>query len=256
MKRHLLTVILVISAVVAAFFAATALEPRQAAAPTVQSGSGAAVVIPVNIISIDQHASTSPSISIEYPQFPSFSKEWNAAIVSSTENRLKQFNADVADNTKARGRFAGATPSAAIPMSAYTFIAAWQPAQITRRYVSFVEHYDSYSGGANGDQDVQTFNYDAAAKKAVTLDDLFGSVPAYLSKISILARTELIQSLGANSNGNIPTDMVNAGTEPVPDNFANFTFTDQSVTFYFPKYAVAPGSFGEQQVTFPRSSVR
>ena len=39
----------------------------------------------------------------------------------------------------------------------------------------------------------------------------------------------------------------------VLENFSNFTFTDNSITVYFPKYAVAPGSFGEQEISIPRT---
>ena len=116
--------------------------------------------------------------------------------------------------------------------------------------------YDSFSGGANENQDLQTYNFDLTKRAPIFLADLFGSSPNYLATISKLVRNDLKQSLSVASDGNTPTDMINAGTEPTVENFSDFTFTDYTVTFYFPKYAVAPGSFGEQKVTLPRSAIK
>ena len=40
---------------------------------------------------INEEASTSPSVSVEYPQFPSLTPEFNQAIKSAVLNRLQEF---------------------------------------------------------------------------------------------------------------------------------------------------------------------
>jgi hypothetical protein len=121
--------------------------------------------------------------------------------------------------------------------------------------VSFIIRFDSYAGGANGNQEIQTFNYDISEHKIMTLADLFPGKTDYLTSIASTIRSQLAQTMSNNSNGNAPTDMLDAGTEPTIDNFKDFTFDHYTATFYFPKYAVAPGSFGEQHADILMSSI-
>jgi len=211
-------------------------------------------IIPVSIVSLNENASSSASISIEYPQFPSLPKAFNDTIASSTLSRLAQFKKDIADNEAVRQ--ATADPSADLPPSAYSFIATWQESRIDDKYVSFIVRYDEYIGGANEDQEIETFNYDVANSRNVAIADLFPNVADPLSRISALVRDDLHSSLMQASPGYDPDAMLNAGTEPLAENFPNFTFTDYAVTFYFPKYAVAPGSFGEQKAMISRSDIK
>ena len=259
MKNHTVTVAIIVIIALAAFFITSSVITREAMAPTTSVPQGA-VIIPVSVISLREAASTSPTITVEYPQFTSLPEDFNTEISSSTNGRLAEFRQSVIDNEAARKATdttqPGSPASAVIPESAYSFIASWEPAAINSRYVSFVMRYDSFSGGANENQDLQTYNFDLTKRAPIFLADLFGSSPNYLATISKLVRNDLKQSLSVASDGNTPTDMINAGTEPTVENFSDFTFTDYTVTFYFPKYAVAPGSFGEQKVTLPRSAIK
>ncbi len=214
--------------------------------PLVSSAS-----IPVTIISQKSDATSSPSISIEYPQFPSLSQGFNGEISDAVNSRLDDFKKEIADNEAARR--ATANPKAVISPGAYSFIASWQQAQINGKYLSFVIRFDSFTGGANENQDMQTFNYDVSAKKDMTLADLFPNTPDYLNIIASSSRKQLMDEFLGTYDIEVPIEMVDAGTQPIADNFSDFTFNDYQVTFYFPKYAVAPGSFGEQQVKLPRN---
>ena len=261
----------VLIAAVIAFFIGYGIAPRLAQAPTsntVPPGSTAdAVVTPVSIVSIRETASTSPTVTVEYPQFPSLSAAFNAAIASSTLGRLSEFQHEAAEDQAARGATApvgnvsgagdmSGSASPVIPPSAYSFIATWQPAQMNGTYVSFIERYDSFSGGANENEDIQTFNYDAAGQKTLGFADLFPGISDYLEQISTIARSQLADSMSLASNGSFSTDMLDAGTQATPDAFADFTFTDYEVDLYFPKCAVAACSFGEQHVAIPRDQVK
>ncbi|MBU6231186.1 DUF3298 domain-containing protein [Patescibacteria group bacterium] len=263
MDHHIRTIVIAAAIGAIAFIAGLATAPRQAAAPGTEalpSGAGlpaGAFVIPMDIVSIHEQASTSPTVMIEYPRFPTLSADLNSQIASTTLNGLADFRRMVAENDAARratGR--GYPPAPLSSMSDYSFLASWQPVQANSRYVSFIERYDSFSGGANENQTLQTFNYDVQAKKVIGLDDLLKSYLDYLSKISSIARERLDASLSVASDGHVPTQMIAAGTAPDPANFQYFTFTDSAITFYFPKYAVAPGVFGEQHVTIPFSDIK
>ncbi|HUX21933.1 MAG TPA: DUF3298 domain-containing protein [Spirochaetia bacterium] len=213
-----------------------------------------AYATPMTIVSIVETASTSPTVTIEYPQFPKLPTALNDAIASATMSRLAGFRKTASETMKARA--ATGDSAAVIPYSAYHFMASWQPSQVNSRYISFIERYGSYAGGANGNEQLQTFNYDIARRGFVSLADLFPDAPDYLATLASTVRSRLASSMNSASAGHAPLSMMDAGTAPDTANFKNFTFTNDLVTIYFPKYAVAPGSFGEQHVTIIRSSIK
>lgn len=229
-------------------------KPQTGSAASMPAG---AISIPVSVVSLREKAPGRPTIEIEYPQFPAAPAAFDEEIASSTLSRLAEFRAEVRDNQAARAAnspkgSAGAPTD--MPADAYSFAATWTATRIDGQYISFVARYDSYAGGANGRQEIQTFNYDLANGRVVQLSDLFSSSDksGYLAQISREVRSELADSMNAASDGGVSKEMLDAGTAPIADNFKNFTFTDHTITFYFPKYAVAPGSFGEQTATIPR----
>ncbi len=212
--------------------------------------------IGMTLVALHEDASNTPRVSIEFPQFASVSDDFNADIASSTIGRLEEFKRTIAENDMARKATSAPGHSDEIPPNAYSFDASWQAAQINARYVSMIMRYDSYAGGANENQEIQAFNYDVAARKQVTLDSLFAGVPNYLPKISELAQSQLSDLLSAASPGYVPGDMLEEGIALRPENFRYFTFNAYAVTFYFPKYAVAPGAFGEQKAVIPLNAIK
>lgn len=217
-----------------------------------QNGS---VSLPVNIISTHDTSSKLWAISIEYPQFAFAPASFNKEISDAVDAHLADFKKNVRDNWAARqATTPTGTPVEQFPASPFDFIASWEPAQINANTISFILRFSSYQGGASGIDELQTFNYDLAARKDLTLADLFTGTPDYLQKVSQLSRQQLMGSLETASGGNVQTDMLDAGTTPTVDNFKNFTFTRYSITIYFPRYQVAPGAFGEQSVVLSRTA--
>ena len=252
-KYSLAIIVAIVVAIITYLLTSAALRPRPSL--NLSTAAGAAV-IPLDVVSIHENSSSSPTINVEYPQFPSLTADFNAEISSTTLNKLSAFRQAVIENDAARKATDRGYQPAPIPPAAYSFIASWQSAQINNRFVSLVERYGSYTGGANGSQEISTFNYDAVKNRTIALPDLFASTTNYLSKISAAARDQLESSLAVTSAGHTPTAMIEAGTAPDLKNFQSFTFTDSSITFYFPKYAVAPGYFGEQQVTIAWNALK
>lgn len=212
------------------------------------------VQVPITIQTIKEQASTSPQVSVEYPQFPTLSAAFNTSIEKSVTDRLAQFRTEAAENYKARKTTAPVDEH--VSPSDFTFIATWEPAQINARNVSFIIRFDSYIGGANENQELQTFDYSVDKKMAIGLTDLFPNSPDVLQQLSSISSSQLAAHMQEAAGKDVPLDMMKEGTAPKAENFQDFTFTEKALTIYFPKYAVAPGAFGEQKVAIPLSDIK
>jgi hypothetical protein len=206
----------------------------------------------ISIISMKDSSNRLYAINVEYPQFANAPTSFNAEIADFVNDNIAEFKKISAENWQARQDTAPlGEPKQEFPDQPFYFTLSWEPEQLNQNYVSFVVRFYEYIGGANENQNLKAFNYDLKSGREVSLADLFPSVPDYLDKISDLVRSSLSSQLDAVSGGHVQTDILNQGTEPTLDNFSNFVFNDGVVTFYFPKYQVAPGVFGEQYVSIP-----
>lgn len=266
MNRRITSIISPIAIILVIYFIYSLVpKPVHAPAPktTTPIGTGAtstqATDIPKKItvsdVAIDETLPGKPTIHIRYPTFPSLDGRLDTAIASSVSSRISDFRGEVTENQSARE--ATSDPAAQLPPSSYSFDARYQVVRADSNYVSLIIRYSSYVGGANESQDTETFNYDVRAGKMLALIDLFPHIRSvYLSAIADRVRTALSQTLADESPGYEGDDMLFAGTEPTEENFSRFTFTDDTITFYFPKYQVAPGAFGEQRTTLVRDEIR
>jgi hypothetical protein len=226
------------------------LSPGQPAPAQKESG------IVIKIVSIrDTNTSQLYRVTGEYPQFAGASDNFNAAIASYITSNLAQFKSDSTANQKAREATMPAGSKDTLPPQSFYFTVQWQPEQVNNRYISVIARIEYYNGGANETQLLRTFNYDLTNKKIMTLQDLFPKVTNYLQQVTQLSRQELQSSLTSASNGHPALDILQEGTTPTADHYSNFTFNDDAVTIYFPKYQVAPGVFGEQKVRIVRSTI-
>lgn len=194
--------------------------------------------LPVSFQSIREQASSSPAVSVEYPQFPTLSKEFNTAVKQSVLDELARFKEDAKNALNS-------------DPEDLAFSSKWTPVQMNDKYVSFIIRYEFYAGGAHEGQLLRTFNYDVAGKRILALGDLFASDTDYLTFLSNESRKQLMAKFETD-----PDTTLLEGTRPVLENFRNFTFKDGAVTIYFPAYAVAPWAAGEQQISVPIGSVR
>ena len=246
MKQQYLFIIVAIVCFIAGYW--LALPGQKVIAP--EAG------VPLSIVSIrDTSSSQAYRITGEYPQFRNVSSSFNAAIANYVTSNLAQFKTDSVANLQARIATMPSGTKNTLPAQAFTFASSWTPEQINDQYISIVVRLDYFNGGANGAQLLKTFNYNVTTGTVMTLADVFPNVPTYLQQISQLAVQELTNSENDASGGYAATDMIRQGAAPTADNYANFIFNDDVVTIYFPKYQVAPGSFGEQQVSIVRSTI-
>lgn len=211
----------------------------------------------MSVISVKDAGNKLYTINAEYPQFAGTPAAFNSEIADFVNGQITDFKKASVENWQARqDTMPAGEPKQEFPDQPFYFDSNWESEQLNQNYVSFVVRFSEYVGGANENQNLRTFNYDFANKREIALADIFPNVPDYLQKISDIVRSSLSSQLDAASNGHVATDILNQGTEPTEENFSNFVFNNNVVTFYFPKYQVAPGVFGEQYVPVLRTTVR
>jgi hypothetical protein len=182
----------------------------------------------------------------EYPLFSDYPVLSDAITAYVTDMR-QNFITTVTENDAAIR--ATAAEGSYVPIQ-YSFDIRWSPEQITTKTVSLVIHIDAFEGGANMHQQLHTFTYDVASGALMPLSAAFPGEADYLDRVSEYTRTVLSGELG------VPLDdqMLLDGTTPTEEHFSNFTLTDDAITFYFPKYQVAAGVFGAQEVRLMRGA--
>lgn len=195
-------------------------------------------------------------VSGSYPVFKNADATFNANMADFVQTAIQDQFENSAENYKSRVDTAlpseniPTVPEAAdrFPMSIKTNIA-----RNDARIISVVIRIDQYTGGAHGQEIIQTFNYDLDTKTQITVQSLMQKYPDFLEKVSILARAELRLKLAEDaqvSQSEINTEMLNDGTSPIPENFSLFTFPDDShITLYFTRYQVAAYVFGSPKIT-------
>lgn len=192
--------------------------------------------LPVNIQSIKEKTGRY-SINAEYPTFNNAPKEFNLKIQNDINTKIKSFKDDITENQKVRTD------------TTYSFNLWWEPKQLNNHYLSFIVRSESFTGGANMNTDIFTYNYDLQTKKEVKLADLLGT-QNYLNSLSSYIKSDLISQFKSIS---APTNLINEGASPKEENFKNFVFNDFVIDFYFPKYQVVAGVYGEQHVVLPKN---
>ena len=213
--------------------------------------------LPVNIESI-QESDSFFSIHAEYPQFETADPDFNGEIAILISGKIDSFGKESRDNWKAR---LDATPADKTapknPEQPFEFIASWQAAQLNNECLSLVIRIYYFSGGAHGNEEIHTFNYDMLRKKKIGIEDFFVSPEEALKKVSKISAEDItaqLQSSEWKMDENLK-EMIDQGTAPVFDNFKSFNFNGYSLILYFQKYQVAPGAAGSLTVTISRQTL-
>jgi hypothetical protein len=207
----------------------------------------------LEIISLRHESTELYRLVGEYPQCDGL-EEFNRGIRDAVESRLAAFKKECRENWDARqaalspGPAKGEHPA---EPPCY-FGVSWVPKQINGDFISILVRFDIFSAGANMSNDFESFNYDVKNKRSLELADLFTGEPDVLSRVSGFARERLGASLAA---AGMKTDLLEAGTEPKPENFRNFVFDEDTITFYFPECRVAPCAAGPQEVMMPNVGI-
>jgi hypothetical protein len=108
-----------------------------------------------------------------------------------------------------------------------------------KNFVSIVKYTNIYTGGAHGMLFQTTTVTDPWKKKIFSLNDFFSGDP--FTAVQGKIKSKLAQDLGF-------TDFIDDGTKSI-DDFRRFSIGNDSITFYFDPYQVAPFSSGAPQVS-------
>ena len=134
----------------------------------------------------------------------------------------------------------------------FTFENQWRVTMNTSDCASVLLTAYQFTGGANGEEKMASFTWNKLTNSLVTLEQLLPLVLEQpdLASLAALCREELRVSLVAQDKPDL-LEMIQTGTEPIPENYDLFTISDKGLTIYFEKYQVAPGSAGSQAVLIP-----
>jgi hypothetical protein len=112
--------------------------------------------------------------------------------------------------------------------------------------LSFTDY--TFTGGAHGSTISETYNYDLVNKKEIRLSDIFKSGSDYLKFVSDYC-FEDIKKQNTLMGMDPMEDMIKPGVDPsVPENYARFLLTEDSLIIRFDQYQVGPGAAGSYTV--------
>ncbi len=109
----------------------------------------------------------------------------------------------------------------------------------------------SYTGGAHPLTVYQTFTFDLAQQRVLTLEDLFLPNTNPLDVIAPIAQQTVTTQLGDMADAT----WIEQGTAPDPINYQTWMITSDTLILVFQSYQVAPYAAGPQTVTIPLSQL-
>ncbi len=209
-------------------------------------------------------------IDVEYPYFENAPQSFNEKIKEYVFAKIKEHNSLSEANWKSR--FGSAFEESNFPEKPEVegdkmpFYMKTDVVQSNNQFISFTLHYATYQTRALFSEEILSFNFDLSKQKEITLEELFSNNPLYLQDISRFAKSDLEKQLvdtESLKDLGLTTEVQNTyvknisrsiaiGTNPKISNFSTFTFTPESVTFYFQKTQVGPTSIGMPKVVMPR----
>lgn len=130
----------------------------------------------------------------------------------------------------------------------------YEPYEINKSFVSIRFEVSEYTGGAHPTSSSQSFNYDLKNNKIITLSDVFDSNKNYIKTISEKTIQYLLKLNTENEFSD--EEWIRDGAGPKEDNFKTFTFSKDTIVFYFDPYIVAAYAAGRQDVIFSFKSLK
>ena len=184
---------------------------------------------------------------LEYPAFPALDAP-TAKIRAFVEAAKSDFVAASVANDRAWAATATAAEKGRL-RPPHEMILEWKAGSLGPRWLSLELHRYWWVGGAHGEDEILSVNYDISAGRFLVLADILPPSASPLDQVAKLARSELLRRF-ADIPGIAP--WIERGTAPISANYTCFTFDDTSITIHFARYQVGPGSNGLVEVVIPR----
>lgn len=186
------------------------------------------------------HLSAEPlsiKIQFEYPELG----------IASIDSHLVQWATTMANDFK-ENITREASPDDKTP---YEMIGKYTVSRPSAAAVSITYEVWTYTGGAHGNLDIITLNYDSEHGTPLSPEHLFNDVEQALELMSTYCYTVLAAELGADSS----PIMLKSGTSPDVENFSAITLLPTGIIIHFQPYQVAPWSSGPQKVSMSLSDI-
>ena len=120
--------------------------------------------------------------------------------------------------------------------------------------LSFTDY--AFTGGAHGGTISSTYDYDLVNKKEISLSDIFKPGSDYLKFLSDYS-FEDIKRQNTQMGMDSMEDMIKPGVDPlIPENFARFILTADSLIIRFDQYQVGPGAAGSYSVSIGYEKIK
>lgn len=177
----------------------------------------------------------SPSYSLYYPVFNNAKAD--SDIQSFVDGQALEYEKDVKDAIPASGD----KPASYDMWDMSGFFTLSRP---NPEVVSVTFNIYSYSGGAHGALLIRSLNFDLGQSKRLAFEDLFANPEKALNIMSELSARKLRAELGDEAD----EEMIVAGTEANPENFANITLLADGALIEFQPYQVGPWAIGPQEI--------
>jgi hypothetical protein len=177
------------------------------------------------------------SINIKYPVTKS------ALLNETIVNFIDAQEDDFKDNISGLGDISSASGSLDISYRSY----------ISDKIVSLNFDVNTDTGGAHGNLMTVAFNYDKDLNKILLTEDIFSDQANYLVQLSNLVKPLLkieLEKLQFQDDTWLET-----GAGALENNYKQFVFTKDGLTFFFDPYQVAPYAAGAQEITLPYQSL-
>lgn len=129
--------------------------------------------------------------------------------------------------------------------TAYELLGKYTVSRPSAMAVSITYEMWSYTGGAHGNLDIITLNFDCETGALLTLEHIFNDVEQALELMSTYCYTVLNAELGSDN----AQEMLKSGTSPDTENFSAITLNPEGIIVHFQPYQVAPWSAGPRKVS-------
>ncbi|MEP6923170.1 MAG: DUF3298 domain-containing protein [Pyrinomonadaceae bacterium] len=120
--------------------------------------------------------------------------------------------------------------------------------------LSFLE--GTFSGGAHGNANYFTVNYDLKNGKELKLADLFKPGAKYLGAIAAYSLKDLQSRTEGSENAGLAQDLWEDGAKPTAENYKSWNVTRKGLMFTFDPYQVGPYAAGSQFVIVPYAELK
>lgn len=217
-----------------------------------------AVTVPINEKSeVEEKKMTKESevisVTVTYPTIPGNSRTiatTNTVIANDINKRIADFEKDAEDSLGA--------PIGLPKEIKSTMTGSPSIEEKNDRYVAVFMGMEWYlRGAAHPGHTIDTYIYDYAREKLVSVGDMFKPGSDYLKKFSEYAYQDFLAQSKIGDNGFVfDQSMVTEGTKPTKENFSRILPIRDGLVIYFSEYQVAPYAAGPQQVVIPYSELK